>query len=196
MSEINREKELAIAASDIREWISYNPKTGDFRWIKSRGKVKAGSVAGTMHQNGYIRIKFNGVFLFAHRLAWFYTYGVFPSGVIDHMDGNKTNNKIQNLRDVSHAENNQNRAFSAHWLGGYVSSSKNQCKSRNISKQDEYYKVSVCLNKSTLRFGYWKTLEEALAVRDEMLEHGWSYEYFEQKYPHKVRKRKDTCGKS
>ena len=195
----SREKEAAIVASDIKDWISYNPKTGEFKWIKSRGTIKAGSVTGATSPEGYIIIGFNGARLRAHRLAWFYTYGVFPSGVIDHIDNNKANNRIRNLRDVSHAENSQNRANSAHWLGGYVSASKNKCKSRNIDRRKGRYQVRVTLNKNQLVFGSWSTLEEALAVRDEMLEHGWSREYFEQKYPHKaykpiVNKRKDACG--
>ena len=56
------------------------------------------------------------------------------------------------------------------------------------------YVIKVRLNKKQIYFGYWHTLEEALAIRDEMLEQGWSYQYFEQKYPHKVKKRKAACA--
>jgi hypothetical protein len=46
---------------------------------------------------------------YAHRLAWLYEYGEFPEKIIDHIDGNRTNNSIHNLRDVSQALNSQNQ---------------------------------------------------------------------------------------
>ena len=101
MSAINREKEAAIAASDIKEWISYNPKTGEFRWIKNRKRVKVGHIAGSISAEGYCRVKYNHITIQAHRLAWFYYYGEFPNFIIDHIDNNKTNNRIQNLRVLS-----------------------------------------------------------------------------------------------
>ena len=136
--------------------------------------------------------------MLAHRLAWFYCYGKFPDFTIDHLDNDKTNNRISNLRDATNADNSQNKPQSAHWLGGYLAASENKCKSRNIYKvkgRERFsYVVRVELNKKQIYFGYWDTLEEALAVRDEMLKHGWSPQYFEQKYPHKVKKRKAACA--
>lgn len=203
MAAINREKEVAIAASDIKEWISYNQKTGEFRWIKSRGNKKAGNIAGHLNSIGYIELQFNEFRLLAHRLAWFYCYGKFPDFTIDHLDNDKTNNRIANLRDVTHAENAKNTKHSAHWLHGYVPQSKNKCKSRNVEKVGKRYRVHFVDNYLKYIFGYYDTLEEAISIRDELAENGWSVEWFNTKYPNVltisdsllrcVKKRKSAC---
>ena len=194
MVAINREKEAVIAASDIKDWLSYNPKTGDFRWIKRKGRLaNAGSVAGTINRDGYVRLFFNGMSVMAHRLAFFYYYGEFPLLEIDHLNGVRNDNRIINLKEASRIDNVRNNHNTAFCLRGYNPSSKNKTKCRNIYKCNAKYAVVVSINKKSISFGRWSTLEEAIAVRDEMLEHGWSYEYFEQKYPHKVKKRKASC---
>lgn len=59
---------------------------------------------------GYIEIGFEGTSYLAHRLAWLYIYGRWPTNTIDHLDGDKKNNAIKNLRDVPHRVNMYNRA--------------------------------------------------------------------------------------
>ncbi|MGH8866103.1 MAG: HNH endonuclease signature motif containing protein [Burkholderiales bacterium] len=86
----------------------YRPMTGVFVWRINRGKARAGAVAGTL-QHGYRKITLDEQICRAHRLAWFMTYGTWPKFQIDHIDGNKDNNAIGNLRDVSQSTNTQNR---------------------------------------------------------------------------------------
>ena len=102
--------EEPLTAEMLRSLLSYDPETGEFRWRISRGRVSVGDIAGS-HPNrvGYLRIMLGDVEYRAHRLAWLYIYGKWPELVIDHIDRNKTNNRIANLRDVSHAENMRNR---------------------------------------------------------------------------------------
>jgi hypothetical protein len=88
--------------------LSYNPSSGNFTWKVSQGKVKEGADVGTI-QHGYKKATIDKEQIKLHRLAWFITYGVWPSGQIDHIDGDKLNNKISNLRDVSMSVNMQNR---------------------------------------------------------------------------------------
>ncbi len=89
--------------------ISYNPLTGLFTWSYGRRGVKAGSVAGSLTRDGYLQIKINHRVYSAHRLAMFLANGKWPIGEVDHIDGNRLNNALANLRDVSRSVNSQNQ---------------------------------------------------------------------------------------
>lgn len=91
----------------LKELLDYDKNTGLFTWKIYKGRVTKGYIAGTICR-GYINIKIDNKLYKAHRLAWLYMYGKLPDMVIDHIDSDKTNNKISNLRDVSIAYNNQN----------------------------------------------------------------------------------------
>lgn len=88
--------------------LKYDPLTGVFTWLVTRNRITQGDVAGSVSKKGYRVIRIDGEHHKAHRLAWFYVHGSWPSGVIDHKDGNKDNNKIKNLRDTSQAVNCEN----------------------------------------------------------------------------------------
>jgi hypothetical protein len=89
--------------------LNYDPDAGVFTWKVSRGNRVAGSVAGTIDNNGYCRIKFGSKLELAHRLAWLWAHGKWPQNQIDHINGNRSDNRIHNLRDVSRALNGMNR---------------------------------------------------------------------------------------
>jgi hypothetical protein len=87
----------------------YDPFTGVFRWKKPPcAKIKANDIAGHLNKNGYRRIRIDGVYYLAHRLAWLYVYGYMPENEIDHKDRNPKNNAISNLRESSHQCNMRN----------------------------------------------------------------------------------------
>ena len=90
--------------------LRYDPQSGDFIWLENRGRSgKKGDRAGTITRDGYVRIRSSGVNMLAHRLAWLFVYGSWPKLCIDHIDGDRSNNRIANLRDVSLGVNQQNR---------------------------------------------------------------------------------------
>lgn len=100
-----------LTQAELKDILSFDPETGIFTWVNSRGGRVKGSVAGC-HRNTKkpdVVIKLKKVMFLAHRLAWLYVHGVFPEGVIDHINGNPADNRIRNLRDVSQRVNSENR---------------------------------------------------------------------------------------
>lgn len=109
-----------LTAARLRELLSYDPKTGIFRWRKARGKRQAGAVAGVYTEKGYCRIGIDYVNHYGHRLAWLYVHGQWPAEEIDHKNGVRSENWIKNLREATHAQNGQNIAMSRRNKSGAV----------------------------------------------------------------------------
>lgn len=103
-------RETDIDAQAVRELLSYEAETGDLVWRVNRGRYYvAGRPAGSVTRDGYRRVSILGARVHAHRLAWAHVHGEWPSGPIDHIDGNRTNNAISNLRVVTKRVNSQNQ---------------------------------------------------------------------------------------
>lgn len=100
--------EARLSWVGMREVIVYEPATGLF-WRKPAVMAKGRYLAGSRGKNGHTQIKVLGCRVAAHRLAWFYYHGKWPVGSIDHINGDPTDNRIANIRDVPHAINMQNR---------------------------------------------------------------------------------------
>jgi hypothetical protein len=99
-----------LTQEELKRVLRYNHETGIFIWIKSVAKrIAVGDVAGNLDPAGYIRIRYKGCLYRAHTLAWLYHYGEFPCMDVDHIDCNKTNNSIANLRLATKHENATNR---------------------------------------------------------------------------------------
>lgn len=92
----------------IRSVIDYNPETGVFIWKMKMGTAYAGDEAGTVF-TGYRHISINRKRYSAHRLAWIIYYGEEPSGYIDHVNRDKLDNRISNLRECDYSENTINQ---------------------------------------------------------------------------------------
>lgn len=104
----------------INDSLLYNPETGDFIRIKSKTRPDLiGKVAGHVTKEGYVAIFLGGHSYKAHRLAWFVTYGEWPTDDLDHIDRNKSNNKIANLRKASRSMNSANVGLRSHNTSGY-----------------------------------------------------------------------------
>lgn len=97
-----------INLDNLKNQLSYDEKTGIFKWKVSKKGLRIGDVAGSKRQNGYIAIRIENQLIYAHRLAWFYIYGTWPLGEVDHIDCNRINNSKSNLRDVKPKINKQN----------------------------------------------------------------------------------------
>lgn len=99
-----------LTAQRLRELLHYDPDSGLFTWriaVRHSAK-KAGDTAGCVVKDGYVVVGVDSHYHKAHRLAWLYSHGVWPAGDIDHMNGNRSDNRLCNLRDASKSMNAQN----------------------------------------------------------------------------------------
>jgi hypothetical protein len=91
-----------ITHERLLELLEYDPDTGIFKWKVNRKRLaKVGTTAGSINGSGYIHISVDGKLYLAHRLAWFYCFQEWPEKNIDHINGIRTDNRLDNLQDVS-----------------------------------------------------------------------------------------------
>lgn len=106
--------------SRLRELLKYDPATGVFTWRERRGPRVAGAQAGSVkNAKGYRYIRLDGALHFEHRLAWLYETGEWPAEEIDHINGDASDNRIENLREATRGQNAQNLAMSPKNTSGY-----------------------------------------------------------------------------
>jgi len=102
-----------MTASDysvFSEYLDYSPDTGVLIWkLRNSNRCVVGREAGFVNPLGYRCLGFRGKQYLSHRVAWLLYYRSWPSGFIDHKDGNRSNNKIDNLRLCTKSQNNRNR---------------------------------------------------------------------------------------
>lgn len=100
---------IAIPVSRLREALAYDAQTGAVTWKEDRKNGKpVGSVAGSLKSTGYRHIRIDGRMCQEHRICWALHYGKWPEGNIDHINGDPSDNRLENLRCVSQAANNRN----------------------------------------------------------------------------------------
>ena len=92
----------------VTDLLSYDSDTGLFTWKMSTGSQKAGSRAGVVDkESGYVRISIDRKTYKAHRLAWFYVHKRWPAQNIDHINHDRADNRLVNLREVTQKQNTQ-----------------------------------------------------------------------------------------
>jgi hypothetical protein len=143
----------------IKSILDYDLDTGIFTWkVNKSQKTKIGDVAGWLY-NGYREIEINNKKYKAHRLAWLYVNGEIPKNLIDHIDGNRSNNKISNLREATYQENSEN----------YKTPKTNKSGIKNVSwyKSLNKWVVSISIKNIKKTIGYFDDLEFAELVAIE-----------------------------
>lgn len=101
---MSKRKSLNLTYERLAEVLSYNEVTGVFYWKSKPSKfspVCIGDIAGSLHKpSGYLRISIDSERYVCHRLAWLFTYKSWPDGDIDHVNGDRSDNRITNLREA------------------------------------------------------------------------------------------------
>ena len=142
--------------------LEYDAETGQF--------TRDGKPAGSVKNTGYLNIGVKGRVVLAHRLAWAWVYGEEPPKCLDHIDRNKLNNAISNLRDVGHSGNNVNREQRNNSTGVAGVTFKRPAP-RVVGPSNNYYWIAYDDAQSTLYCG--KDWLEACAARKS-----WEAEYW------------------
>ena len=104
--------EMNLTLDRLKKVLSYDHTTGVFHWrVSTSNRVKAGRMAGRDNGVGYLRLMLDRRLYYTHRLAWMYVHGTMPEVEIDHINGNRSDNRISNLRLAQHRENGQNQVL-------------------------------------------------------------------------------------
>ena len=134
--------------------LNYDKETGVFTWKHdgTRG-VKAGHVAGSRMTSGYIALSVSGKKALGHRIAWLFANGEFAQGNIDHINRDKSDNRISNLRLATPEQNAQNRLKNCKNTSGY--------KGVTWHKRDERWQAAITIKGKVFHLGYYKNPEQA-----------------------------------
>lgn len=137
----------------LKELLHYDPISGSFTWVKQQGnRIKVGQRAGSVSRSGYRVIGIGGKLYKEHRLAWYYVTGSLPCGHIDHINGNRSDNRICNLRDATHSQNMQNQT-TAH--------SNNKTGFLGVGFDHGKYRARININKTQIFLGNFDSPEAA-----------------------------------
>lgn len=166
-------KKTYPTAEFIRQILDYNPKTGELFWKARKAEMFqvvtdtpekacktwntqfAGKRVGTRHTLGYLRVSIYDVSYYCHRLAWIHFYGFEPRGQIDHANGDKTDNRITNLRDANNQQNSANKRVLANNILGV----------KNVRRTDEgRFRSTIYVDSAPIHLGIFDTIEEASAA--------------------------------
>lgn len=140
----------------LHKKLHYDPETGIFTWRFSTGGARRGSVAGGVNGEGYWQIWFDGRNHQAHRLAWFYMTGAWPSEEVDHKDGVRDNNRWGNLREASKAQNAQNRKTPITNRSGFIGA--------DLHAASGLWRSQIQVSGRKIHLGTFQTAEEASAA--------------------------------
>lgn len=143
---------------ELHKFFKY--KEGCLYWkIKPRNSAKIGDKVGYLDSKGYVILKLNNLPYKMHRIIWVYHYDTISSNLqIDHIDGNKANNMIENLRLATNSQNNFNnkRAYG---------NSKSNILGVHWCKTKRKWVSQICKNKKPIHLGYFVNQEDAIAAR-------------------------------
>lgn len=143
---------------ELKRLFHYDPETGSLTWKIRRQRMRVGDEAGFVQSSGYRRVKVNASNFKGHRICYAIFHGVDPYPMeVDHINHNRSDNRIQNLRLVSHRENGKNQKKHAHNTSGYAGVS--------WRKQNKKWHARITVNGKKKHLGYFTNKSDAIAAR-------------------------------
>lgn len=143
----------------FKDKYEYNPETGIVTYAKDHCRSKKGDRAGHIGTSGYTILMIDGQRYYLHRLVYLVMTGNWPKGFIDHKDGDKLNNKWENLRGVTRTINSRNRKRSRSNTSGYNGVS--------WEKSRKKWQVHISVNSKQISLGLFDFIEDAILARIE-----------------------------
>ena len=156
---------MAIEQSRVRELYNYD----GVKLLRrtSRGGQEVGSEPGFISSGEYKQISVDGKTYMYHHIVWLWETGRLPTSELDHIDRNKTNNSISNLRECTPTENCQNRPLRI--------DNKTGVNGVYLKKGRNKYQAMIRVNKKLISLGMFDTIEEATIAREEAnIKYGFS----------------------
>jgi len=159
-SEARGNKGLPLTIDRLREVLEYDPEAGVFKWkISPRNRTLPGDIAGRKNSNGYMIVTVDKQTVRLHRVAWAVTHGRWPEADIDHINGVRDDNRIENLREATRGQNCQNTARRT--------DNRTGSKGVHFRKDTGKYSASITVDGKTIYLGSFCTLEEARMAREQ-----------------------------
>lgn len=145
-------KEAALTHEYLTDTFNYCPDTGIFTYKVTKGsRAVAGNRAGTLNNIGYRLIKIKEYLYLEHRLAWFYCFKEWPTGVLDHINRVRDDNRLDNLREVTESDNLHNMS----------TPKRNSSGIKGVSMQSGRWCARIMINRKEVHLGRYDTKEEA-----------------------------------
>lgn len=146
-----------LTLARLKEVLSYDSSTGEFTRLDNIHRPDlAGNPAGSVGSDGYCSISVDGRRYKAHRLAWFYVHGRWPSALMDHRNLRRADNRIDNLREATSAQNISNSGPRNNNVCGF--------KGVVLAKHVGRWKARITVNRRAIHLGYFDTPEAAHAA--------------------------------
>lgn len=149
---------IEVAVDELRFLLTYDPGTGIFKHHPANKPARvAGKPAGWINKQGYAYLCINGRSFRAHRVAWAIYYGSWPKGQIDHINGDRSDNSITNLRMVNNADNAKNQCLRVNNTSGATGVT--------WSKQRNLWQAQIVRNGKLKSLGHYTDKNDAIAAR-------------------------------
>jgi hypothetical protein len=156
-----------ITQAKLKELFTYDNSIGRFRWNMLTPRcTKAGKIAGATLASGHRHIQLNHKFYLEHRLVWLYHYGEFPEFSIDHIDGVRDNNRLENLREAAPSENSANMKLTSRNATGV--------KGISFDKRSDSYEAAIMSDGARIRkvfkISKYPSKEDALRIATDWVQ--------------------------
>ena len=140
----------------VQRLYTYNHETGDLICKQPRHLLKVGDIVGSLQNTGYLATSIGNTSYLVHRLIWLYVKGYFPEQV-DHINHNKLDNRLCNLREVSNMNNTRNCSLSKN--------SRVKVNGVSYMPRTDKFRAYIMVNRKHIHLGVFQYIEDAIEAR-------------------------------